>query len=168
MPFCVGFGKKAAKKNNMDDSSPELKIEPIKGSLTLLILKLVLAMVISEFIYTVIFYLTNLKLVGPGNFQYLFHHHITIIFLTLNWMNSVYYLADNHLIERKGVLKVWENTYDLDNIRSVSVNQSLIGKIFNFGDVALKMSASGGYQGDVVLKEIANPHQYCQLIKKCF
>ncbi len=91
-----------------------------------------------------------------------------ILNVTLSWANSAYYLAGKHIIRRNGILHVEEDVFHFDNIRSISVNQSFFGKIFNYGDISLKTSASGGYQGDVIMTEISNPKKYEEILREYF
>lgn len=61
-----------------------------------------------------------------------------------------------------------EEVFHFDNIRAITVNQSWFGKLFNYGDIELKTSASGGCQEALVLVSINNPHKYEAHLKTLF
>lgn len=64
-------------------------------------------------------------------------------------------------------MNVREDIYEFDSVRSLTVDQSWMGRIFHYGDVALKTSASGGYKEIVTIGGIQNPQKYEQMIKEC-
>ena len=43
------------------------------------------------------------------------------------------------------------------DIRSVKSHQSLVGRLFNYGNVIVEVSASGGYHKDILLRGIVHP-----------
>lgn len=157
------------------------ELEPIRGSIIIMVAKLATGLVLFDLLYLGAYYLLTLGFELPFDL----HHHVFFLLLitfflkllmqlflilnvTLSWANSAYYLAGKHLIRRRGILHVEEDVFHFDNIRSISVNQSFFGKIFNYGDILLKTSASGGYQGDVVMTEIANPKKYEEILREYF
>lgn len=163
--------------------SDEIKpgLEPIRGSTVVLVAKLTVILLIFELIYAVADYVVTLGIPLPFDL----HHHaslalflveaIKIVFqlylianVTLSWANNTYYLAGKHIIKRTGILHVEEDVFHFDNIRSISISQSFFGKMFNYGDIILKTSASGGYQGDVAMMGIANPKKYEEILNKYF
>ena len=155
-------------------------IEPIRGSPFILGFKIIFLLALFELAYLVIYYFLNVQFEIP----YSVHHHLSIGFLilasakiflemylilllVLSWANNVYYLADKHIIKRTGVLSSKEKVYDFDLIRSITVQQSFFGKLFNFGTIMLSTSASGGYQAEITLDNISDPQKYEQRIKEC-
>lgn len=166
---------------NKNHEERKQELEPIRGSIIILVAKLATGLLLFDLLYVGVYYLLTLSFTLPFDL----HHHISLLLLvvfflkllmqlflilnvTLSWANSAYYLAGKHLIRRKGILHVEEDVFHFDNIRSISVNQSFFGKIFNYGDISLKTSASGGYQGDVVMTEIANPKKYEEILREYF
>ncbi len=67
-----------------------------------------------------------------------------------------------------GIMSAKEEVVLVDNIRSISVTQSFLGKLLNYGDITLRTSVSGGDQGDVILRQIDSPSKYEEIIKKLF
>lgn len=167
--------------NNHNHEERKHELEPIRGSIIILVAKLATGLLLFDLLYVGLYYLLTLSFALPFDL----HHHISVLLLvififkllmqlflilnvTLSWANNAYYLAGKHIIRRKGILHVEEDVFHFDNIRSISVNQSFFGKIFNYGDISLKTSASGGYQGDVVMAEISNPKKYEEILKEYF
>lgn len=155
---------------------------PIRGSLFILVAKLLVILLLFELLYGVIFYVLTLGIPLPFDL----HHHIDVVILvfeilkiliqvflianiTLSWANNVYYLdvSGKRLIKRTGIISLKEDVYDLNIARSLAVSQSWIGRLFHYGDVTLKTSASGGYQEIVTIAEIQDPQKYEQAIKQC-
>lgn len=166
---------------NRNHEEKKHELEPIRGSILILVAKLATALLLLDLLYVGIYYLLTLGFELPFNL----HHHISLLLLfvfflkffmqlflilnvTLSWANSAYYLAGKHLIRKSGILHIQEDVFHFDNIRSISINQSFLGKLFNYGDITVKTSASGGYQGDIVMTEIANPKKYEAVLRKYF
>lgn len=156
-------------------------VEPIRGSVAVFIIKVVVILVLFDSIYSVIYYILSLGISLPFGL----HHHAAILLLVtqfgkivlqmvlllrivLSWANDIYFLTDEHIIKRSGILKVQEEIFHYKNIRSISIHQSWIGKLCNYGDILLKTSASGGYQDDIILSNIADPQKYKEVLKKYF
>lgn len=169
------------KISNHNHEERKHELEPIRGSIIILVAKLATGLLLFDLLYVGLYYLLTLSFALPFDL----HHHISLLLLvifflkllmqlflilnvTLSWANSAYYLAGKHIIRRNGILHVEEDVFHFDNIRSISVNQSFFGKIFNYGDISLKTSASGGYQGDVIMTEISNPKKYEEILREYF
>ena len=161
--------------------SSEHELEPIRGSLIMFAFRLLLLLILFETIYALVFGVLQIGL----NLPIEWHHHtsvgllifngvkvvielILILYLLLQWTGSRYFITPKHIIKQTGILKEKEEVYHFDNIRSISVEQSFLGKVFDYGDITLKTSASGGYQDDVVLSGIDNPHKYETILKELF
>ncbi|MCL6096610.1 MAG: PH domain-containing protein [Patescibacteria group bacterium] len=157
------------------------ELEPIRGSIVILTARLATALVLFEALHVIAYYILNLGIPLPFGLHRqvaqvllvldilkLFAELYFIVNITLSWVNNTYYLTDKHLIQRRGIFRAEEDVFHFDNIRSISISQSIIGKILNYGDIILKTSASGGYQGDVVMSGVANPKKYEDIISKYF
>jgi uncharacterized membrane protein YdbT with pleckstrin-like domain len=157
------------------------ELEPIRGSIVVLAVKLFLALILLETLYTITFGVLQIGLILPIEW----HHHISvgllivggikvaievffILYLLSEWTGNSYFITRKHIIRRTGVLQNKEEVFHFDNIRSISVEQSLLGKLFNYGNITLKTSASGGYQDDILLSGIDNPHKYETILKELF
>lgn len=155
--------------------------EPIRGSTVILAFKLILTLLLFDFIYLGMFYFLNIFF----DISFEWHHHISvglfgihliknllevvfIVYLILSWANNMYLITKKHLIRKKGIFGSQEDIFHFENIRSISINQSFLGKLFNYGAITLKTSASGGDQGDITLSEIENPQKYEEILKGYF
>ena len=47
------------------------------------------------------------------------------------------------------------------------MEQTIFGKIFNYGNIVLSISASGGYAEKVVMKKIQEPALYVDFLENC-
>lgn len=151
---------------------------PIKQSTTFLTLRLFLVMIFLDSIYLlseIIFLRANLPLEFYNYIKSLFliAHTIKslleiyfILQIVIKWTNGTYLLNGRHLIKQEGFLNSTEKIYDLGIIRSVTVNQGLLGKILNYGDIIITTSASGGYNAQIYLNSISHPEKYEQLLEQ--
>ena len=155
--------------------------EPVRGSISVLIIKMLVILALFDGAYSIIYYVLNLGISLPFDL----HHHAAILLLitqfvktilqmtlllriVLQWANNVYFLTDEHIIKRSGLLKIQEETFHYENIRSITIHQSWIGKLFNYGDILLKISASGGFQDDIELSGIENPQKHKKRLQDLF
>lgn len=155
--------------------------EPIRGSIAILAIRVLLILFLLDGLYGFAFYTFTLGIILPFDL----HHHLSVVFFLLQivknfvqtalflnvgltWANNIYYLTERHIIKRSGIFTTSEEIYQYSNIRSVMINQSFIGKLLNYGDIYLKTSASGGYQGDIVISGIENPKKYKSILEKNF
>ncbi len=155
--------------------------EFIRGSIAILTIKFLLILFLPDALYGFAFYVFTLGIALPFDL----HHHLSVLFFLLQivknlvqmglflkvvllWANNVYCLTEKHIVKRTGIFSTSEEIYQYSNIRSVMINQSFIGKLLNYGDIYLKTSASGGYQGDIVISGIENPKKYKTILEKNF
>jgi len=163
------------------ETQPEHDFEPIKGSIAILAMKLLVLLFLFEGLYSGLFYFLNIYFNLPLDW----HHHSSILLLGINgikiglefifilylffqWAGISYFITKKHIIKRVGIMTSREEVFHFDNIRSIAVNQSFLGKLFNYGDIELKTSASGGYQAALILIGINRPHTYETLLKRLF
>ena len=176
------------KKTGVQSSDSVLTIdtsEPIRGSVIIMVLQLIILLVFTDLIYILInvflMRVYYLKLTLPFDL----HHKIllllaflhivksivqiySILVIVFRWIGRSYYIVDKKLIKRQGLFSVKEKIFDLNNIRSVTVNQSFLGKLLQFGDVVIETSASGGYMDKIILAAISNPQRFESRLRQCF
>ncbi len=154
--------------------------EPIHGSIFLLAIKLFVTLFVIDIVYLVIDRLlfqtvqievySNLVLLLTG--LYLFKSLVQIVlilFIVFHWLYHKYHIDydQKKLYEYKGFLHTKEHMSDLKNVRDVSMEQTIFGKIFNYGNIVLSISASGGYAEKVVMKKIQEPALYVDFLENC-
>jgi len=89
-----------------------------------------------------------------------------LIYVVLAWVKNNYYLTDARLIHCNGIIKIKEDMYDLKGIHAISVYQGILGRLFNYGDLLIEVSASGGFHKNVLIKGIVNPKKYERILNE--
>ena len=79
------------------------------------------------------------------------------VYVVLSWVKNNFYITEDKIVHCKGILTIDEEIYNTSSIRTVKSHQSLLGRIFNYGNVVVEVSASGGYHKDILLGGIVNP-----------
>ena len=69
---------------------------------------------------------------------------IYFIYKYVDWRNNIWVVTNFRVIDEKGVISYSSKESPLDKINNVSYSQSLIGKIFGFGDVQIQTAAEVG------------------------
>ncbi len=159
--------------------------EPIRASVATLAIQLVSLLIFTDLVYSIInFFLMKVYFL-QGVLPFDTHRYIVFILAALHigksifqvifvlkfvmkWISESYFIAEAHLVKRSGIMNMIEKTYDLDNVRSITVNQSVLGKLFHFGDVLIETSASGGYMDQIILAGVSNPEQFEHKIGRHF
>lgn len=159
--------------------------EPIRASVATLAIQLISLLIFTDLVYSVInFFLMKIYFL-QGVLPFDTHRYIVLILALLHigksifqvvfvlkfvmkWIGNSYFIAEAHLVKRSGIMSVIEKTYDLDNVRSVTVNQGVLGKLFHFGDVVIETSASGGYMDQIILAGVSHPEQFEHKIRRHF
>ena len=85
-----------------------------------------------------------------------------MITLVAQWANEGYYLKENELIVKRGIIAKTETAYPYANMQSVTLQQSVVGRIFNFGQVTIFLPTLGK---DVIFTEISHPKAFTEKIK---
>ncbi len=85
-----------------------------------------------------------------------------LILIVVRWINEYYELQKDEIIVWKGVITKKGQSYPYTNIQSITVNQSLLGRVVGFGTVILYIPALGQ---DLVFHEVPSPYSFTELIK---
>ena len=153
------------------------EIYPIKRSIIVLSLQIIILLLTTDAVYGLInFFFLKVHFLGLTLPFDLHHYTILILYIThllkslvqiffllqliFKWKGQSYCIINEHLVKKEGIFTITEKNYDLKNIRSVTVHQSIFGKIFHFGNVVLEISASGGYQEKLTILFVSNPQIY--------
>ena len=81
---------------------------------------------------------------------------VIIIFIVLNWVNEQFEIRNDEIIHRRGILRIREDVHSFRNFSSVTINQSLWGRIINYGTIKLYNPA---LNHTLFLSRIHNPHK---------
>ena len=152
------------------------QIEPAREAHVLLFGKLFFAVLLPSLVYLLLWILsievtlpvdkTNeniglLLLLGITNLiQFLL---VAAIFL--EWKNHAYFFTEGSITERKGLFATSEETFDLKNVRNVTLRQGVFGQLFHFGDLSIHSTAPQ-FTEDITLIGISHPEVYQSFLKK--
>ncbi len=159
--------------------------EPTRGSISVLVLRILFLLVGTDLLYAIInfslmrIYFMNLALpfdLHTNTLLLLSLLHITksvfqigaILVIVLRWIGHTYTIDNKLLIKRDGVFTVKEKICDIDNVRTVTTNQSLLGKLLHYGDIVIETSAPGGYADQIILSGISDPQIFERKISHYF
>lgn len=78
-----------------------------------------------------------------------------------NYRNFKFYITNKRLLIEKGVLNVYYTEIPLNHVQTISVKQSLFGRLFRFGDLVIGDPKSGER-----IKSISDPHKVRERIKQ--
>lgn len=91
---------------------------------------------------------------------------ITKVFLTmyivLSWLNEYYEITPENIIHKKGIIFTKTEQYALDKIRTMDIQDNLIGELCNFATITLYDIRLNKYL-DMYL--IHNPQRYTAILK---
>src|SRR6266567_3853140 len=102
---------------NRRHETTEHTLEPVRGSLFLLSVRLAVMMLVFDLIYAGVFYIVTLGIALPfGLHQYVsiilfiiqiiktFVATFLMVQLVIYWANNTYYFTEKHIIKRSGIL----------------------------------------------------------------
>lgn len=162
---------------NQHDHSHEF--EPIRGSVSLLVFRLFLILFFIDTSYSLLtLFVFELEIFQNYHYQLigiLFLAHFIknafsiylVLSIVLKWVSIVYFVTDKYIMQREGVLSTKEKIYDLKNIKSVTVQQGLIGKLFHYGDIQISSHGLGGKTENIYISDVSNPEKYKEIFKHC-
>jgi uncharacterized membrane protein YdbT with pleckstrin-like domain len=174
------FTQQKQPNTSSQDGFPDQKTI-MRSSIYQLFMAIVIGLAGIDFLYTIgTFVLSKIYIVQtPLPFD--LHHHafflmftmgilksiiqfILISSLIIRWATQSFVISGHELIHRTGLFNIKETIHDLRNIRSVTIQQSLLGKLFHFGNINVEISASGGFQEFIDLPAMAYPEQFQHLL----
>lgn len=159
----------ALPKENHDVAIP--RIEPIRRSVLLLALRIFIILFIADSLYAGIILIWMQGVISEdfrfayGSLLLVVHtlKNIALIYIivgiVVNWASDFYYISEHHLIHRQGILGTTENVYHLERIDAVTITQSWLGKLMDYGDVKIRVSTYGGVT-DLSLQAINDPRKF--------
>ncbi len=82
---------------------------------------------------------------------------IVAIYWIYAWKKDIWVVTNQRVIDESGVLARRTDECPLDKINNVTYNQSLIGRIFNYGNVMIQTAAGMGANAKIT---ISSPKQF--------
>lgn len=86
-----------------------------------------------------------------------------IIALLLNWMGTTYIISDKEIVVQQGLLSVKQKIYPLAGHEEVKMYQSLLGKWFDYGTVAVFQPVLQKY---ITLVDVPDPDLLAEAIRQ--
>jgi uncharacterized membrane protein YdbT with pleckstrin-like domain len=133
---------------------------------------LITELVVLEAIVSALGYLIKLPLINGWAMNLFAYTGITlfiqllnilfIVVLVLRWVTTEYRIEKSSLIIKSGILSTNEQAYPLESVKTVQVNQSWIGKIFNFGTIHVY---SPLFLKHIYIMNIPEAHQFGEEIR---
>ena len=71
----------------------------------------------------------------------------------LRWLTTQYVFTDRRIIVRKGLITKQGKDMPLSKTNNISFNQSLLGRMFNFGNLDIE---SGNVDGSLLINDVPN------------
>lgn len=86
-----------------------------------------------------------------------------VIWMVLTWAQTMFIIRPKEIVIHRGIWRITENAYSTERIEEVDVDQSFLGRLFNYGTLRvynpmLKM--------DLILPNIPDPHTYAEVVKR--
>jgi uncharacterized membrane protein YdbT with pleckstrin-like domain len=149
----------------------------IRGSITLLILRVLFTELIFEFSYIIWRFLIDLNLFEVSNETQLVINSFSvilflvlvtviqtaiIIYIILDWANRYYEFNSDEIVFKSGVASKQERSYPYRDIQSVRLKQGILGRLLNFGTIEVFIPTLGY---DLHFTEIPNPREFVKIIK---
>jgi membrane protein YdbS with pleckstrin-like domain len=117
--------------------------------------------------YALILYLPGTNLATFTNIQTLssplplFHFILNFLFgwlllyVILDWVFEYYIIKEDSIVVRQGIIFSHENVYQIEDVKTIEVNQGFFGKIFKIGTVHFYAYRA---QKHIYLNNISNPN----------
>lgn len=88
--------------------------------------------------------------------------NILLIYIALNWTNDYYEFRANDIAHFKGIFEKTKQSYKYQDIQSITIKQSIFGRLLNYGDVILYIPTLGY---DVQFNEVPDPKKFVDFLK---
>ncbi|MBP6979886.1 PH domain-containing protein [Candidatus Curtissbacteria bacterium] len=145
----------------------------IRQSISIILLKLVLLELLSASGFLFLYFSFSNELVVQsmmGLFENFFGWvflllvfakiYITI-YIILDWLNMYYEINGEYIYTRKGVIWTTEQKFAIANFGDVTLEQNLMGRIFNFGNIKIFDTQ---LKKDFLMYLVHNPNKYYEIL----
>lgn len=146
----------------------------IRTSIVFVILKLLVLDILASATALVFFgvissgYLSNqisFFLISNSAFYFLILAAVKIVFtlyVVIQWLNEYYEITPQRIVYRRGIFWRKVDVYDYAHVRSLGIQQGVLGRIFNFGSLSIY---DRGVYKYYYLSYIHNPQRYFKLLQ---
>lgn len=87
---------------------------------------------------------------------------VLVLFVIIQWLNEYYEITPKEIIHRKGLIFRSEQRYKLEHLGSLKIEQRILGRMFNYGNLRLYNWA---LEKDFLLYLIHNPNKYKHVLE---
>ncbi|HEY5713991.1 MAG TPA: PH domain-containing protein [Candidatus Gracilibacteria bacterium] len=98
-------------------------------------------------------------------FLWQFTQFFTAFYYLLKWFCLYYEITEKEVVLHKGVIFQERRYFSLDKVESVTVNQTLLGRILNYGTIHLILYYSDA-PIDVAMINVPRPKRYERLLQQ--
>lgn len=88
--------------------------------------------------------------------------NIVLIFIALDWINDYVEVRAKDIAHFKGIFGRRKQSYQYRDIQSITIKQSMLGRLFNYGNVILYIPTLGH---DVPFNEVPDPRKFVNFLK---
>jgi len=152
------------------------RVQHIRPSLIALVFRVAILLLLTEAVYGLIlamglyvFFNSSYPLNLPGFIWWInagkFVFEIIVVVTSLRTQAVNYYLVNHELARFSGWVHFDENVYDLRNLQTAKVGQSWLGRLFDYGDIYLTLTAAG-YTQHVWMFAVQEPKKHEALISQ--
>lgn len=85
-----------------------------------------------------------------------------VLFVVVQWLNEYYEITPKELIHRKGLIFRSEQRYKLEHLGSLKIEQGILGRLFNYGNLRLYNWA---LEKDFLMYLIHNPNKHKHILE---
>jgi membrane protein YdbS with pleckstrin-like domain len=85
------------------------------------------------------------------------------IYLVVQWLNEYYEITPTNIHYRRGIIWRREDVFELKNVRTVGIQQGILGRFFSFGTLSFYDRAVYKYY---YLSDIHNPSRYLSILRR--
>jgi uncharacterized membrane protein YdbT with pleckstrin-like domain len=149
--------------------------DKLRESTIKLVFRIIVLIIIFDLFY---FAITIIEMIYPSLkevyisfFNYSTLIHLSLLFLQIfsiaymfvRWFTNYYVIGNDHIAQIYGIISKTEKTIKYSNLRIVDNKQSVLGRIFNYGDIVLGLI---GNDQNFLIKGIDDPNNIVNRIQK--
>lgn len=86
-----------------------------------------------------------------------------LVYLVARWSNDTFELRDNEIVVKTGLAPRREVAYPYNNIQSVTVTISILGRLLRAGQISAYIPTLGQ---EIYFTEISRPHEFASALKQ--
>jgi membrane protein YdbS with pleckstrin-like domain len=87
-----------------------------------------------------------------------------LVYLIFRWLHTVYFISSQEVVIQEGIMQVRRKVYKAEDIPTLEVDQSPLGKWLNYGTITFRTAELG--EDEVRLHYVPYPDRYAEVIKQ--